>query len=149
MPETQTSLRTEQHPAGSIDEMNRILQEKFSGSIDDLPEQEPRSGAERAQQLCYEAFDTFGRRRVILARQAIQVDPACADAYNLLAEAAYEPADSLHFYELALAAAQRALGSEFDQSIGHFWGLHATRPYMRAREGCAHMLDHLARTERD
>jgi tetratricopeptide (TPR) repeat protein len=137
----------EEHPAASIEEMSRIMQEKFSGSIDDLPDAEPRSPAERAQQLCYQAFDAIGRRRVILARQAIQVDSDCADAYNLLAEAAYEPADVLRYYEQGLRAAQRTLGSEFEESIGHFWGIHATRPYMRAREGCAQILDYLGRTD--
>jgi len=77
----------------------------------------------------------------------LQSIPICADAYNLLAEAAYEPADALRYYEQGLAAAQRTLGPEFEDSIGHFWGLHATRPYMRAREGCAQMLDQLGRTD--
>jgi tetratricopeptide (TPR) repeat protein len=137
----------QEHPPASTEEMNRILQEKFVGPIDDMPDVGPRTPAEQAQELCYQAFDAIGRRRVLLARQAIEIDPDCADAYNLLAEASYEPADALRFNEQALAAAERTLGSDFDQHVGHFWGVQATRPYMRARAGCAQLLDLLGRTD--
>ncbi len=62
----------------------------------------------------------------------------------LLAEVATDPQEARHLYEQGVAAGERTLGAEtFTQEAGHFWGLVETRPYMRAREGLAHVLWHL------
>jgi len=128
----------ERHPAGSIGEMNRIMEEKFTGRrIDEIP-----SGAatavERAQDLCYEAFEARGRRKVHLARQALEVCGDCADAYVILAEAASEPQEKMRLYGEGVAAGERALGPErFEERDAPFWGDAKTRPFMRALEGLA------------
>src|SRR5262249_11248720 len=86
--------------------------------------------------------------RARLARQALEISPDCADAYVLLAEQAPSRNEALGLYEQAVAGAERALGPQvFREGAGHFWGILANRPYMRAREGLAHTLWTLARRE--
>ncbi|MFH1268721.1 MAG: tetratricopeptide repeat protein, partial [Planctomycetota bacterium] len=136
------------HPPADIDEMNEATAHLFSGrKIDDLVTQ-PETPQERAQELCYQAFDTHGRRRVQLAREAIQVCPDCADAYVILAEQAGTLEAELENYTSAMATAERVLGPEaFEESIGHFWGVSSTRPYMRARFGLAQSLEQLGQLD--
>jgi tetratricopeptide (TPR) repeat protein len=94
--------------------------------------------------VIYQALQAPGARRTALARQALTISPDCADAYVLLAEAATDPEEARHLYEQGVAAGERSLSAEtFTQEAGHFWGLVETRPYMRAREGLAHILWHL------
>ncbi|MBU1471314.1 MAG: tetratricopeptide repeat protein [candidate division Zixibacteria bacterium] len=102
-----------------------------------------RNAVDEAQEIMYEAWEAPTRRRAVdLARKALEVSADCADAYNLLAE---ETAESLEevidFYRKGVEAGERALGKEeFEESVGHFWGLTETRPYMRARAGLAQSL---------
>jgi tetratricopeptide (TPR) repeat protein len=132
----------------SLDEVNAAVQERFGGRrLDDI-ESSASTPVDRAQDLVYEAFDAVGRRRVILARQAIALSPDCADAYVVLAEAAAGPVRALPFYEQGVAAGERALGAaRFDEDTGHFWGMLDTRPYMRARLGLAQTLGRLGRLD--
>lgn len=94
--------------------------------------------ADEAQELMYNAWEASGAERIALARAALEVSPLCADAYVLLAEeAASSDAEALAFYIKGTAAGERALGDQFEQLAGHFWGFLETRPYMRARAGLA------------
>ncbi len=96
---------------------------------------------DRAQDLIYQAWETHGDARVALARQAIGVDPDCADAYTTLADEAATVGEAIGFYRHGVEAAQRTLGPDpFTDDVGHFWGLFDTRPYMRARAGLAEAL---------
>jgi tetratricopeptide (TPR) repeat protein len=102
----------------------------------------PRTPLEEAQDLMYEAYNASGKRRVQLARRALEISPDCADCYVLLAE---ETAGSLEeardLYEQGVKAGERAIGPEgFREYRGEFWGILETRPYMRARAGLAHVL---------
>jgi tetratricopeptide (TPR) repeat protein len=96
----------------------------------------------RAQALIHQAFaEPDEQRRVQLARQALALCPDCADAYVLLAEHVPNRKEALALYEQGTAAGERALGADaFQRDVGKFWGLLATRPYMRARLGFAHSL---------
>ena len=60
----------EEHPPTGEDELTSINRLFAGRSLDD-PLTQPRSPAEQAQDLCFQAFDTHGRRRVQLARQAL------------------------------------------------------------------------------
>jgi tetratricopeptide (TPR) repeat protein len=106
------------------------------------------SALERAQSMMYEAWEADNpARRIILAHEALEVSPLCADAYILLAE---EEADTLgralEYYQQAVAAGEQALGKDyFEEYVGHFWGLLETRPYMRARQSLAECLWELGR----
>jgi len=95
-----------------------------------------------AQELIYDAFEVSGKKRVALARQALELCSDCADAYVLLAqEAARSLNEAKALYEQGVKAGERALGPEmFKNEAGFFWGILETRPYMRARAGLAECL---------
>jgi tetratricopeptide (TPR) repeat protein len=119
----------------SIDEANEILGRSLAAGL--LPS-EPETLEEEAEELAARAWETPGRRAILLAREALKIWPDCADAYNLLAAKAPDPEAARELYSQAVAAGKRALGSElFQQAAGRFWGLIETRPYMRGLEGLA------------
>jgi tetratricopeptide (TPR) repeat protein len=131
----------DEHPAGSEEELNAIIGEKFTGKSLDEIELTPRNAAEQAQNLCYEAFAAWGRRRIQLAREALEVDANCVEALNLLAELEGDFKEKLRLYERGVEVGEKNLGEDmFVEERGHFWGILSTRPYMRAREGLAETL---------
>lgn len=102
---------------------------------------------EAAQSIIYDAWETTSRsKRIALARKALKVSPVCADAYVLLAEEeASSPEEALDYYRRGVEAGEMALGKDFEEYAGHFWGFLETRPYMRARAGLAATLWQLDR----
>jgi len=103
-----------------------------------------------AQDLMWTAWDTPDRRRrVAMARKALQISPLCADAFVLLAQAtATTPAEAIALYRQGVAAGEQALGpAAFEEDVGNFWGILETRPYMRARNGLAQALWEAGETE--
>lgn len=106
------------------------------------PEAAQENDLTAAQDLVYEAFESKGRRRVELARQALAISRDCADAYSILAEeTARTLAEKRDLYAAGVAAGERALGPDaFEHDAGSFWGLIETRPYMRARADLASVL---------
>jgi len=128
--------------------MNKVLKEKFSGRPLDEIDVKPRNAVEEAQDLCYRAFDAFGRTREILARKALTISPDCADAYVILAESARTTEKARELHAQALQAGRRALGEQtFEDDVGRFWGLPDTRPYMRALMGQASVRERLGDRE--
>lgn len=129
-----------EHEFASVEEADTFLQDMLSkGEVPSAPKRTP---VEHAQELMYKAWDSSGRRRVKLAKQALETSRDCADAYVLLAEeAASDLNEAKNLYEQGVKAGERALGPEaFEEDIGHFWGIIETRPYMRARLGLAQCL---------
>lgn len=127
--------------------LNHAIQERFAGRLDAIPST-ATTPAEQAQDLVYRAADARGRRRLQLARRALELFPDCADAYVLLAEQAGDPARACELYAAGVAAGARALGpGPFDEHVGRFWQIVATRPYMRARLGLAQCLEDLGRVD--
>ena len=121
----------------TLEQANAIVQEWIeAGSPEPDVELTP---LERAQEIMYDAFDARGRKRVKLARKALEISPDCADAYVVLAEeTARTPEQARDQYAEGVAAGERALGpGAFDEYEGAFWGTLETRPYMRARAGLA------------
>jgi len=112
---------------------------------------EPQGGTplDKAQALLETAYqERNDSRRVAIAKDALTICPDCADAYVLLAENAQSRKEAFRLYEKAVAAGEKVLGPKvFEESVGHFWGLLETRPYMRAREGLANILWTLGRRE--
>lgn len=129
-----------ENPLGAVSglsELNRL----FAGRSLDDPLTKPRSESERAQDLCYQAFDSHGRRRVQLAKEALSIDLDCSDAHVILAEQAGTLEEEIDHYRQGMKAAERVLGPEcFVENEGHFWSMVETRPYMRAKFGLAHSL---------
>ncbi|MEI6613701.1 MAG: hypothetical protein WCL37_02275 [Chrysiogenales bacterium] len=112
-------------------------------AADELDEDEPRSPLDRAQDIVYDAWEEANdRKRVAMARKALSISPVCDDAYMLLAqEHAQTLEEVIALYKSGVAAGERALGPEaFNDDAGHFWGILATRPYMRVRQKLAESL---------
>jgi len=112
----------------------------LSSMVGDSDEETP---LRKAQDLMYDAWETAdSKRRIALARKALETSPDCADAYALLAEeTASSLTEALNLYRQGVEAGERALGKDaFEEDVGHFWGILETRPYMRARAGLAECL---------
>ncbi|MBN2601911.1 MAG: hypothetical protein JXR87_07955 [Candidatus Marinimicrobia bacterium] len=76
-----------------------------------------------------------------LARKALELDPECVDAYNYLANNADSLENAMQLFQKGMNIGRQALGEDyFAENTGYFWGLHETRPYMRAKEGYARTL---------
>jgi len=122
---------------------SKILQfdRKESGKKVDRKEREEQ--LHQAQELVYKAWETESRKkRVSLARKAIEISADCADAYVILAqETAKDLFETRDLYEKAVKAGENAIGPrKFKEYTGNFWGYIETRPYMRARWGLAEIL---------
>jgi tetratricopeptide (TPR) repeat protein len=88
---------------------------------------------DRAQQKVYDAWETQGKRRYQLAKEALALSENCADAYLLLAEQIKDSAERIALYRKAIAAAHKVLGRNWEQKYqGIFWLEIDTRPLMRA-----------------
>lgn len=108
-----------------------------------IPETPPKNAREYAQDIMYEAWGTADPGvRIRLAHEALSVYADCADAYVLLAEEAAESQEEAkELFEKGVRAGERDLGEAFfKENKGYFWGMHETRPYMRARNGLAQAL---------
>ncbi len=136
---TQVSRFVAGMESSELDEVNAVLEREFVGvPPDQRPHTPPRNPLEEAQDLCYEAFDSLGYRRVVLARQALEVSPDCADAYVLLAEAASTLEEQLDLYTAGVEAGRRVLGEDFFADPPEYpWASVAVRPFMRALQGLA------------
>jgi tetratricopeptide (TPR) repeat protein len=131
----------------SLEEANAALRERFSGPMADVPST-ATTPLEMAQDLIYRAFDARGRRRLQLARRALEVSADCADAYVILAEESFTPDTARNLYEQGVQAGERALGPDvFTRHAGRFWDILGTRPYLRARVGLAQSLEDLGRVD--
>jgi tetratricopeptide (TPR) repeat protein len=100
----------------------------------------PKTPAETAQELVYEAYEKPERKdRILLAYKALYIHSDCAGAYNLLAEEdAGSDKEALDFYMKAEAAGRRGLGDRMiNDNFGNLWAIIEARPYMRAMEGVA------------
>ncbi|HFQ14217.1 MAG TPA: hypothetical protein ENK40_05420 [Gammaproteobacteria bacterium] len=119
---------------------DRRAMEKMMQVFDESHAQSP---LDEAQELIYQAWESDDpAERIDLAEQALGVSADCADAWVLLAEeGAVNLAQATEYYQKGVEAGERALGEQaFERDKGHFWGLLATRPYMRARLGLAQCL---------
>jgi tetratricopeptide (TPR) repeat protein len=131
----------------SVEDANRAIAERFRGPLDAMPST-ASSPLEQAQDLAYRAFEARGRRRIQLARKALELSRDCADAWVILGENAPDLERARELYAEGVSAGERALGPQvFEQEAGHFWGPVETRPYMRARFGLAQVLDRLGRRD--
>ena len=127
----------------SIDEANAFMQQLLRDNQGRIPHPEPTTPLEQAMEVIYAAQEESSpHRRVALARQALDLSPDCAEAYNLLAAEEPDPSQQFRLLEQGVAAGERAIGeANFKEweSEGMFWGVVETRPYMRALAGVAEL----------
>ena len=123
----------------TTDEINDFLK-KFQGqSFNDLPERTDKKG--RSQDLVYEAYEQSVTKGKKLVKQALELDPNNADAYNYLASIEKDIDKAILMFEKAIKAGEKTLGKRFfKEEKGYFWGMIETRPYMRAKAGLADCL---------
>jgi tetratricopeptide (TPR) repeat protein len=108
----------------------------------------PETSLEKAQDIVFRAYGVKGRKQIHMARQALAVDPDCADAYIMLAERTPLQDKQLEYFTQALQAAERTLAPEvFEEHVGKFWQVVETRPYVRARFRLAKCLIKAARLQ--
>ncbi|HHQ6721962.1 TPA: hypothetical protein ACSTNG_001701 [Serratia fonticola] len=91
------------------------------------------------QEFMFDAWEIDDLDAVLkLIRKAIRKSPLCADAYSFYSEISKEqPTAKIGYLETALYAATIALGEDFQEFAGRFWGAGETRPYMRAKAALA------------
>jgi len=86
-----------------------------------------------AQEKVYEAWESTGKKRASLAREALEISEDCTDAYLLLAEELRDGRKRIELYRKAVAAGGRALGKDWETEYkGVCWLALETRPVMRA-----------------
>jgi len=135
---TRTRKKTGTSAPSQFSDLRMIasLLTKFGGGPHD-------NAIDAAQDIMYDAWDASDqKRRIALAKKALELSPLCADAYVLLAqETARDLDETIDIYRHGVEAGEKALGkAAFREDVGHFWGLIETRPYMRARHGLAQTL---------
>ena len=123
----------------TTDEINDFLQNMHGQSLDDLPERTDKKG--RSQDLVFEAYEQPVTKGKKLIKQALELDPNNADAYNYLASIEKDIDGAIKMFEKAIKAGEKTLGKKFfKEEKGYFWGMIETRPYMRAKAGLADCL---------
>ncbi|WCT75887.1 hypothetical protein PQ455_20640 (plasmid) [Sphingomonas naphthae] len=117
---------------------SRIDLAALAAALDAVTLDPDPAALDRAQDAAYDAWEASGADQASLARSALAISPLCADAYVLLAEDdAVTDLDATVLYRLGMKAGELALGEDFENLKGEFWGWLQTRPYMRARAGRA------------
>lgn len=123
----------------STDELNDFMSNLMGQSLDDLPERTDKKG--RSQDLVFEAYEQTVTKGKKLVKQALELDPNNADAYNYLASIEKDIDKAITQYEKAIKAGEKTLGKKFfKEEKEYFWGMLETRPYMRAKAGLADCL---------
>lgn len=123
----------------STDELNDFMNNLMGQSLDDLPERTDKKG--RSQDLVFEAYEQPVSKGKKLVKQALELDPNNADAYNYLASTEKDIDKAIVMFEKAIKAGEKTLGKKFfKEEKGYFWGMLETRPYMRAKAGLADCL---------
>jgi tetratricopeptide (TPR) repeat protein len=123
----------------SAEEADAFMQKLLKDGQGKVPHVAPTTPLEQAMEIIHEAEAEHSlKRRVALARKALEVSPDCAEAYNLLAESETDPRRRLKLFEQGVTAGERAIGTaNFEEWKEMFWGVVETRPYMRALQGVA------------
>ena len=131
----------------SKDELHSFLNNMMGKSLDDLPDRKDKKG--RSQDLVYEAYELPVSQGKKLIKQALELDPNNADAFNYLAGIEDDTEKASKIFEKAVKAGEKSLGKKFiAEEKGHFWGILETRPYMRAKAGLADCLYALKETDK-
>lgn len=124
----------------SIEEANAYLK-TFTGKKIGSSIKRRKTNKDKAFDLIIEAEDASVYQGTKLVRKALELDPECVDAYNYLANNADSLENAMQLFQKGMTIGRQALGEDyFAENAGYFWGLHETRPYMRAKEGYARTL---------
>lgn len=106
-----------------------------------------------AQEHAYNAMEAMANEDWELAQheamKAIKLDPNCVDALTVMSQLGSEnETELIDNLCRTVARGEKSLGKKFFQeNAGWFWGLHETRPYMRARAQLAGLLSESGRVD--
>lgn len=108
-------------------------------SSESMPDRDAQYAAQELVYTAWESASSATRKR--LARQALEIDHLCADAYNVLAEEYQSIKRKLEYYEKGIEVFHRRYGPDFfDEHRGHFWLEVDARPFMRLSAGLGQVL---------
>ncbi len=86
-----------------------------------------------AQKKVSEARAAEGKKRVALAKEALDIFADCAEAHSLIAEETTERTARIKHYRNSVAAAEKVLGADWERRYkGSFWLASETRPLMHS-----------------
>ncbi len=114
--------------------------DEIDADFDSLKDSNPKF---QAEDILWQSYEEPNRKkRLSMIKEALSLYPHLPDAYLLLAEEKAEtPAELLDYSLKAVAAGEADLGEKFiKENEGHFWGMHETRPYLRAKAQLADIL---------
>ncbi|HXV61314.1 MAG TPA: tetratricopeptide repeat protein, partial [Vicinamibacteria bacterium] len=133
--------KMESRPDATFDDLRSVFERELTGMpLDEIPF-EPRTDAERAQEIFFQALDAWGRHQIQLVHEALQFDPACVDALVLQAELAGDVGQAMESYGRALEAGKEVLESgRHDAPAGELWNHYPARPFLRALHGMADLM---------
>ncbi len=126
----------------------RIEEGRLAMEDGNLENAYPDSNLRAAQAIMYRAWkEPNPEQRLLLAREALQLSPLCADAYVLMGEeVAVNLGQAYKYFQKGVTAGQQVLGDEFFTNKTGFFGEYlAAQPYLRARAGLAEVLADLHR----
>lgn len=109
------------------DKINKINKGMWESSEDDEA---------RSDDILEQAYNADTKMKAKeLAKKALIIYPDNIDAMCFLAELENKDSRKLMAYDKAIDKAEELLKDYFDDSVGHFWGIIETRPYLRAKAG--------------
>jgi tetratricopeptide (TPR) repeat protein len=101
---------------------------------------------EQAQDLIFEATELPNEKGYQLALKALKMDPDCIEAYEYLGSLEPIPETEILYYKNGIEIGRRIFANNyFKDSIGHFWMIHETRPFMRCMQAYADCLAEMGR----
>ena len=118
-----------------------VLDPPYADSLPPEDDGEVPAEMRLAFELATEAFGSFGRRQIHLARRAVALWPDCLDAWLVLAHRALDPESARDLYAKAAAAGERLMpgierrAEPFDEEEQRYFA-----PYCWARSGLARTL---------
>lgn len=110
--------------------------------IEDLPPFDELQ-ADKAQEVAFDAMEANAKRALTLAKKALAISPWCADAYRIIAGHEKDLGRRAEILALGMKIGEKALGADFENFKGDFWGFIETRPYMRIKGALADCLGQL------
>ncbi|CAN5808100.1 hypothetical protein BH24BAC1_BH24BAC1_38180 [soil metagenome] len=115
----------------SKEELEQFMNSLMGSPIPSFPK-EALSAQEQAEDLVFAARELPPAQARKKAKEALQLDPDCIAAYELLGHLSTTPEAARRQYAKGEAIGRRLFGGEYlEQNARHFWGLHETRPFMR------------------
>jgi tetratricopeptide (TPR) repeat protein len=113
------------------EELQKFLDGVVGKEISSRPKEE-LTDEERAQDLVFEAQELPREQGKRKARQALELDSNCIEAYEYLGDTSRSIDKSIAYFKKGIEIGRERFGGAFlKENKGHFWGIFETRPFMR------------------